>query len=79
VNKLVPIAFIGFSLTACDERNEAENRQLSSGLKNIANGALKRGCITDAEIAGLKQINGVLEERKSTHRIVMWDLPKRCN
>jgi hypothetical protein len=81
VNKIMTIAFIALSLTACEgeERNGAENRQLSTGLKNIANAATKRACITDAEMAGLNQINGVLEERKSKHRIVMWDLPKKCN
>ena len=59
---LVVTSLIAVSLTACEgeERNEAENRQISTGLKNLANAATKRSCITNVELAGLNQINGVL-------------------
>ena len=63
-------------LSGCSyERNEDENRAISNGIKLIANAAYKRGCISNDERSGLFSLNGVLKERNSTHRIVMWQLP----
>jgi len=59
---------------------EQEQETISVGLKNIANNLRRRSCIFEAERIGLNQINNVLYNHKSGHRIVMWDLPERtCN
>jgi hypothetical protein len=61
------------------EWNEEENLLISNSLKLIGNAADRRGCVSDDERRGLFSLNGILEKRNSTHRIVMWQLPTaRC-
>lgn len=57
---------------------EEEEQAISVGLKNIANTSRRRSCIFQAEINGLNQINSVLVNHGSGHRIAFWDLPDRC-
>ena len=75
---LVTVAML--TLTACKELYEEENLLISDSIKFIGNAALKRGCISANERGALFALNGILERRKSTHRIVWWDLPREaCN
>ena len=79
--KWIVIAVTAATLAGCSwsEWNEEENRLISHGLKLIGNAADRRGCICDDERRALFSLNGILEKRKSTHRIVMWQLPTaRC-
>jgi hypothetical protein len=68
------VAAAAVALAGCHEQ-ESENQRISYGIKLIGNAALQRGCISNEERSGLFVLNNVLEERKSPHRIVLWDLP----
>ena len=76
------IAFaVALMLAGCNDTlngdtwNERENLLISGGLKALANSALKRDCMSGEERGALYSLNGILERRGSTHRIVMWKLP----
>jgi hypothetical protein len=75
----ITAALAALMLAGCEpyEFYEEENKKISSALIDIANAALWRGCTSDIEVGALKRLNSILEERKSKHRIVMWELPTR--
>ena len=77
MRRILIAAAAAAALAGCSssEWNEEENLLISNGIKLIANAADRRGCISNGERRGLFLLNGVLEKRNSTHRIVGWQLP----